>query len=191
MRRIVTGGLFVAAALAFAGSVHAQAATAASASPTYVGVAKCKMCHTTEKIGNQHGKWAASAHSKAYTILATPEALKIAKAKGIDAPQTSDKCLKCHTAAFGVDAKLVGTLTKEEGVSCEACHGPGSGYKAMATMKNRQLAVAAGLVIPGEKNCVKCHNAESPTFKAFAFKEMCAKIAHPVPPAASAPKEAK
>ena len=38
-----------------------------------------------------------------------------------------------------------------------------------------------GLVKPGEKACLKCHNAESPTFKAFNFAEMSKKIAHPTP----------
>jgi hypothetical protein len=52
-------------------------------------------------------------------------------------------------------------------------------------MKDRQAAIKAGLVIPDEKTCVKCHNSESPLFKSFVYKDMWAKIAHPVP------KEAK
>jgi len=72
---------------------------------------------------------------------------------------------------------------KELGVQCEACHGPGSDYKAISVMKDKAAAVAAGLIIPDEAMCKKCHNAESPTFTAFDYKTMYAKIAHPRPAA--------
>ncbi len=115
-------------------------------------------------------------------MLATPEALKIAKAKGIDDPQKSEKCAKCHTTAYGADAKLLtATFKGEDGVGCEACHGPGSNYKTLKIMKDRALAVQNGLIVPDEKTCVKCHNAESPTYKKFVFAEFYKKIAHPVP----------
>ena len=44
--------------------------TAAGANFKYVGSEKCKMCHKTEKQGNQFGIWEASAHAKAYATLA-------------------------------------------------------------------------------------------------------------------------
>ena len=68
-------------------------------------------------------------------------------------------------------------------MQCEACHGPGGDYKAMNVMKDKALAVAAGMIVPDEKTCLKCHNAESPTFKSFDFKTAYAKIAHPRPAA--------
>jgi hypothetical protein len=40
---------------------------------------------------------------------------------------------------------------------------------------------SVGLTIPDEKTCTGCHNKESPTFKAFDFEKMAAKIAHPTP----------
>jgi hypothetical protein len=48
-------------------------------------------------------------------------------------------------------------------------------------MKDKKQAAAAGLVMPDEKTCAKCHNAESPNYKPFDFKVMAAKIAHPIP----------
>ena len=42
-------------------------------------------------------------------------------------------------------------------------------------------AVAAGLVVPDEKLCKQCHNAESPTSKPFNYQEMLKKVAHPNP----------
>ncbi len=151
-------------------------------SPQYVGVEKCGVCHKSEKQGRQFVIWQASPHAKAWAELATPEALKIAKAKGIDDPQKSEKCARCHTTGYGVDAKLKAeTFKVEEGVGCEVCHGPGSNYKTMKIMKDKSLAMQNGLIIPDEKTCVKCHNAESPTYKKFVFAEFYKQITHPIP----------
>lgn len=149
----------------------------------YIGVAKCGMCHKTEAKGNQLGQWQKSAHAKAFETLASEKALAIAKEKKLDKPpQESDACLKCHVTGHGKPATHFDvSFKKEDGVGCESCHGPGSDYKAMNVMKDRALSVAAGLVIPDEKSCTVCHNAESPTFKSFDYKTMLAKVAHPYP----------
>lgn len=164
-------------------SAAAQEAQAPPADkPAYIGVAKCSVCHKSEKKGNQLGQWQSTKHAKAYATLATPEAKALAKAKGIEDPQKSNKCLKCHVTGFGADPKLFEASFKvEEGVQCEACHGPGSLYKPVKVMKDRAASIKAGLIIPDEKTCVKCHNAESPSYKKFVFKEMYPKIAHPIP----------
>lgn len=152
----------------------------------YVGVKKCKICHSSKKHGAQYKIWQNAAHAKAYETLASAKAKKIAKEKGIADPQKAPECLKCHVTAYNEPAsKKASTLTMEEGVSCEACHGPGSAYKKMGVMKKiyagKVDAAKYGLVIPDEKTCKKCHNPESPTFKGFNFAEMSKKIAHPVP----------
>ena len=148
----------------------------------YVGSAKCKICHNSEKKGAQYTKWQESKHSKAYETLASEAALKIGKGMGIDNPQTSDKCLKCHVTAFGAPAdEKAESFDQTEGVGCEACHGPGSDYKKMSVMKDKKAAIAAGLILPTEETCVKCHNEESPTFKEFNFAEFSKIIAHPDP----------
>lgn len=134
----------------------------------YVGAKQCKICHNKPEKGSQFDKWAASPHAKAMERL-----------KGADA--TNPKCLKCHSTAASVDASLIAGVTQAEGVSCESCHGPGSIYKSATIMKNRQLALTKGMVMPDEKVCKKCHNSESPTFKGFNFAEYSAKIAHDDP----------
>jgi cytochrome c peroxidase len=146
----------------------------------YVGVKKCKVCHSMKKLaGEEYKIWETSKHAKAYETLGSEEAKKIAKEKGIDDPQKSDACLKCHIIAFGVDKKWIGEdVTKEEGVSCEACHGPGGDYKTKEIMKDREKAIANGLVIPNEKTCTACHNQESPSYKEFKYEEFKEKIKH-------------
>jgi len=152
----------------------------------YVGVKKCKTCHKSKKRGDQFGKWKESKHSKAYEVLASDEAKKIAKGKGIEDPQKSEECLVCHVTAYGVPSeKKMETLTLEEGVSCEACHGPGSVYKSFKTMKKLYAGEiepqSVGLVVPDKNVCVKCHNEKSPTYKEFDFEKYYSQIAHPVP----------
>jgi len=134
----------------------------------YIGAAKCKMCHNKSKTGAQYKKWAAGKHAKAMDVL-----------KG--AEKKDPKCIKCHSTYGSVDKDLIATLTLEEGVSCESCHGPGSAYKPNSIMKSRKKSLAKGLILPTEELCIKCHNSESPNFKGFNYKEYLKKIAHPVP----------
>ena len=134
----------------------------------YIGAAKCKMCHNKADKGEQYNKWANSPHAKAMASLKGDEA-------------KNPKCLKCHSTAAGADQALVTTITVEEGVSCESCHGAGSAYKVATTMKDQKLAMAKGLILPDEKVCKKCHNEQSPNYKGFNFKEYVAKIAHDDP----------
>ena len=155
---------------------------AAEPAHAYVGAEKCKMCHSSAAKGAQFTKWTESPHAKAFATLATDEAKKIAAAKGIADPQTSDACLRCHVTGHGAPAaKLTDKYKKEDGVSCESCHGPGSDYWKMDVMKDRAKAEAAGMVLPNEATCKTCHNADSPTFKGFDFAAAKAKIAHPNP----------
>jgi hypothetical protein len=173
-------------ALACAGILLLCSATIAGAQEKthkYIGVDKCAMCHKTEAKGNQHGQWLKTTHAKAFETLAGEKAKAIAAEKKLaKPPQESPECLKCHVTGYGKPAEAFeATFKKEQGVGCESCHGPGSDYKVLATMKDRKLAVAAGLVIPDEKTCTQCHNAESPSFTSFDYKAMVAKIAHPNP----------
>ena len=153
--------------------------------PEYVGAEACaRMCHKTAKKGEQLRIWQESRHAKAYETLATPEAIAVGKKLGIKDPQKSDVCLACHTTAHGVSDDLKGTkFSHTEGVGCESCHGPGSLYKKMKIMKDREQAIAKGLTIPDEKTCAQCHNEKSPTYKPFNFEEYHKKIAHPKPAA--------
>ena len=152
----------------------------------YGGVATCKACHLSAASGAQFKIWQASAHAKTFETLKSEAAQKIAKGKGIADPTTADACLKCHVTAHGVAAELKGPkLTIEEGVSCEACHGPGSAYKSKQVMQDihdgKVKGAQYGLVKPVKETCVKCHNSESPTYKEFKFEESVKLIAHPTP----------
>ena len=154
----------------------------------YIGTKKCGMCHKSEKQGEQLPIWEKSQHAQAYKTLQTPEADKIAKEKGFETKAVeTPECLTCHVAGSGLAAARFEKGFKiEDGVQCESCHGPGSEYKSMKTMKDVDAAVKAGLVVYKddaaiEAQCKTCHNENSPTYKEFKFAEMYDKIKHNIP----------
>jgi cytochrome c peroxidase len=134
----------------------------------YIGAAKCKMCHNNPEKGGQFKSWSESKHANSMKVLNAAEA-------------KNPKCLKCHSTAAAAGEGLIETITIEEGVSCESCHGPGSAYKVISIMKDRTKSMSKGLILAEEKVCKKCHNEESPNYKGFNFIEYSKKIAHPNP----------
>lgn len=146
---------------------------------TYVGAAKCKICHRSEKQGKQFPIWEESTHSKSIAALSSSEAPARAKDMGVDNPTESPECLKCHAPLFEKAPEL-----KEEGVTCEICHGPGSAYKKLSIMKSREESVKNGLILYDspeaiKKQCLSCH--ENAHGKPFDFEAKWTKIKHPVP----------
>ncbi len=157
----------------------------AQTSHKYVGVQRCKMCHSNENRGNQFKIWIHSNHSKAFETLKTQKANRLAKKMGIKKNASkANECLKCHVTAFGVKKELITKIfNKENGIQCETCHGAGSDYSLITVMTNKNKAVAAGLHIYGSKEkiktlCQTCHNKQSPNFKKFDFEKMWDKIKH-------------
>jgi hypothetical protein len=131
----------------------------------YAGSKKCRICHNVPSKGKMHDIWKKSNHAHAYETLLTKEAKEAAKKLGIDKPQKSGECLRCHATAYGFTKKLVAKKVKvEEGVGCESCHGAGKDYSNLTVMKDREKAMAAGLVYPAKDVCTRCHNTESPTW---------------------------
>ncbi len=149
----------------------------------YIGASKCKMCHVKPAKGEQYNIWLKGPHAGAMKTLAGEEAKKIATEMGIADPATDPACVSCHSTIGAVDKKLVASAKLAEGVSCESCHGAGSMYKGASVMKNREMSISKGMVIPDEALCKTCHNEKSPTYKPFNYEEKLAKIAHPNPAA--------
>ncbi len=155
---------------------------AAPSEHEFVGAKKCAMCHKKPEQGEQMRIWEESKHAKAFETLGTAAAKEAGAKRGVDDPQTSGKCLKCHSTAYGFsEQKITEVITPEEGVSCESCHAAGKDYMKKSVMEDKAQAIANGLIIPDEQICLKCHNPESPSYKSFDFKEYWEKIKHPKP----------
>lgn len=182
VRALRGAGLLAGAVLALGVAFSLAAGTTQAADFKYVGVKKCRSCHKKENIGNQYGVWEEGQHSKAFETLASDKAKEIAAEKGIADPQKADECLECHVTAHNAPAEqLAKKWDPALGVQCEACHGPGSGYRKKKIMMDHDKAVAKGLLVPDEETCKGCHNDKSPTFEGFNYDEAFEKIAHPVP----------
>jgi hypothetical protein len=182
------------AALVMAG-VSRRAVAGEDEKPKYVGVAACsKLCHEKASQGRQAAIWKDSKHAKAYETLLTDAAKAVGKKVGVEAPEKSPKCLKCHVTGFDAPKdQFEEAFRVEDGVQCESCHGPGERYKGMATMKNRSKALANGLIIGDVKTCLQCHNDTAPSWDpnryttrdgkkvGFDYEPLWAKIVHPKP----------
>ena len=121
----------------------ATAMTAAEEN-TYIGAAKCKMCHKVSLAS-----WSETAHAKAFDKLKPEE-------------QGNAECLKCHATGGSADMP---------GVQCESCHGAGSGYKSMKVMKDPEASKAAGLLAPDEATCRGCHEGAPHDQPEFNYEE--------------------
>jgi hypothetical protein len=127
----------------------------------------CKKCHK-----NQYESWIETPMANAYYSLEAGEKIEEKKKVGLDPNKDYTKdpeCLKCHATGYGKPSGFVSIEETEElhGVTCEACHGPGSGYQAEnikgtdepAEKHKLAVAVAAGLLYPvKEDHCTNCHN---------------------------------
>ena len=165
----------------------AKADTLKKKDHAYTGISRCKMCHNSKKWGMIYDKWAATKHATAYATLASKESKAIAKEMKIADAQKSEKCLVCHVTGYEASAKLKGEKYKmEEGVTCEACHGPAGDYiKSHIKKGSQKQAMADGLIMPTEELskelCQKCHNKKSPTFKEFTYKKDIKLVEHHKP----------
>lgn len=70
-----------------------------------------------------------------------------------------EKCKICHKLqhaswAEGPHAR------RSPPLDCESCHGPGSEYKTLSTMRDLEKAKAAGLVLPDASFCATCHKRD-------------------------------
>ena len=136
---------------------------------SYVGAAKCRMCHL-----KQYKSWEATTMAKSFENLKAGVKAEAKSAAGLDPDAdytTDDTCLPCHTTGYGEPGGFVSleTTPKLVGVQCESCHGPGSQYLAddKMSLKNKEYQredlLAAGLVLPSAETCTTlCHNEKSP-----------------------------
>ena len=140
----------------------------------YVGSEVCGKCHSAEAIGNQYDRWLRTPHAKAVLLLGTTGALEIGKKLSIKNPGLDRQCLRCHATGGGVDPDL-----REEGVGCEACHGPGSEYNEYGshvdtvnrqggyeTAQKKGMYPVLGIksIKKREKMCLHCHDDKRPCF---------------------------
>ena len=162
----------------------------ARTTPCYTGAHECGQCHKGPEFGFQYSRWRKSPHARAYAILSTPEARKIAADKKIEGdPLRSEKCLTCHmTAAGASEERWMESYSIDEGVGCEACHGPGSVHKASVEAEDARAEIKKALAKVSQETCTKCHNGYHG--EKFDYVASLERIAHPtkLPKVADTPR---
>jgi hypothetical protein len=155
--------------------------------PRFVGSKVCMDCHSGPEQGQQDIVWMRSRHAHAYWRLGSDWSLFLARLRphyqDLEDPISDDRCLLCHvTGSQDPDALYEPSYRTQEGVSCEACHGPGSRYATVEVMADREAFLANGGQIPDAETCRSCHrNSDN-----FDWAEFWPKIAHPRPSASIA-----
>ena len=139
----------------------------------YVGSKRCRMCHW-----EHHESWLDRPAGYSWGALLPGTGVETKRASGLDPERnyTADlRCLPCHTVGYGKldvyaipdpnDGKSRRRAAVRQGVGCEACHGPGSGYvEVMKDIRRNRRTYdlhelrAAGLAVIGPETCNGCHN---------------------------------
>src|SRR5213078_5243803 len=87
-------------------------------------------------------------HAQAYNVLFNALSARVAKNMRLKAKPYQEKlCLDCHST--NVPKELVsGRIDLEDGVQCEACHGPAGGWRAQHSEANwtHEKSVENGMV---------------------------------------------
>jgi len=140
----------------------------------YIGPGSCAAtsCHGSVKpvagsriLQNEYSTWIIKdKHSRAYQALTGDVGERMARilklgAKAEEAP----KCLACHTLSPSLEQRGR-AFEVSEGVSCENCHGPASGWLGSHTTRSwpHEKSVALGMhdtrdVIHRTEKCLECH----------------------------------
>lgn len=140
--------------------------------PRFIGSHRCRSCHQDEAM-----TWLSGRHAAAYWRLATDWALTVGLMRpdyhDLDDPRTDARCLQCHVTGAGESWYLPAPgFYTQEGVGCEACHGPGSGYVDEDIMTDHEAFLAAGGKVPDAATCQQCHRRD------FVWEEKWPRIAH-------------
>jgi hypothetical protein len=140
--------------------------------PSYVGPGSCAAvaCHGSIRpapggriLQTEYSTWIAQdRHAHATEVLSNPVSVRIGRILGIGAPNSAPKCLTCH--ALDVPEGRQARTFANEGVSCEACHGPASAWLGPHTTRGWTHAQSVQLgmhdtkdLVKRTERCLTCH----------------------------------
>ncbi len=135
--------------------------------PEYKGYSKCKGCH-----GKEFESWKEGVmNQEALKALMPGERADAKIDAGLDPNKDytiEAECLTCHATGYGKPGGFVSTVKTPDlaGVTCEACHGPGSKYWRVMVKKRRNFTLT-NLTVKGflpldSSICDQCHTPGCP-----------------------------
>ncbi|HMC76231.1 MAG TPA: multiheme c-type cytochrome [Vicinamibacterales bacterium] len=166
-----------AAAPARSASLPPQAAAADAGN--YVGPGSCSAvaCHGAIRpvagariLQTEYSTWVSQdRHARATEVLGNTVSQRMGRILGIGNPLQAQKCLVCHS--LDVPVAVRGRNFATEGVSCEACHGPATGWLGYHVTKDatHEESVKRGMydtkdVVKHTDKCLTCHLGTSEKF---------------------------
>lgn len=175
MPRIAPAHRCLLAAVALAVLAPWNSGTAATPTePRHEGVATCASttCHGAARplagssvLQNEYVTWSEfDPHAAAFRTLQNERSATIARRLKLGPAERAPACLACHSEV--VPAAVRGArFQQDDGIGCEACHGPASGWLAThddGTSDSHEQSLRAGLRAlnqPAERGalCVACH----------------------------------
>jgi cytochrome c554/c'-like protein len=182
---LLVGVVLAWPAIAPVGAQPASQANAKTALPyertdRSLGVVNCanSLCHGSVRpfkqsnvLQTEYVTWSrVDKHARAYQVLSNEQSQRIARNLGIEDPRQAKICLDCHV--HNVPASQRGDRFKlEDGVSCEACHGPAGGWLAVhvADGATHDKNLKAGLFDTADapsraRLCLSCHFGNADRF---------------------------
>ena len=145
----------------------------------YVGPGSCSAvaCHGAIRpvggariLQTEYSTWVSQdRHARATEVLGNMVSQRMGRILGIGDPQQAQKCLLCHS--LDVPANVRSRNFATEGVSCEACHGPATGWLGYHVTKdaNHDESVKRGMydtkdTVKRTEKCLTCHLGTSEKF---------------------------
>ena len=139
----------------------------------YTGPGSCasSACHgaitpqnVNEVLQNEYSTWIVKdKHAQSYKALTGMVGERMAGILGLGKAETAPRCLACHTLNPPAELRSR-TFDVSEGVSCESCHGPASGWLGPHTERDwtHAKSVALGMVdtrdiVKRTEKCLSCH----------------------------------
>ena len=168
-------------ALTVAGALMADEVTHPADPMKYTGPGSCAApaCHggvqprkETAVLQNEYSTWLLrDKHAQAYTVLLTPVGQRMGRLLKLETkPELAQKCLLCHALSVPQERRAK-SFDTNEGVSCESCHGPASGWLGPHTegKGSYERAIPLGMVdtrnlIARAERCLGCHLGDSEKF---------------------------
>jgi hypothetical protein len=133
---------------------------------------------TTRIFQNEYTIWIAQdKHARAFSVLQNNVSERIGRTLNLGPPAKAPKCLACH-ALYVSPEQQARTFELGDGVSCENCHGPASGWLGPHTTRDwpHEESVRRGMYDTRnlEKRSEKCLTCHLGTADKFVDHEMIA-----------------
>lgn len=168
--------------LIFAFALCFASISAGIAADKYIGVESCasSSCHGAKSARdnrnvsqNEYTTWFRfGQHSRSQQTLRSQKAIGITQTLGQAKPWQNASCLGCHSTNAPLDQHSA-SFSEEDGISCEACHGPAESWVSSHHRGKKNGAQPLPLWKPAQEaaSCLGCHspsNDKPMTHKVFA-----------------------